>query len=656
MTTKRAIRPERPGRIRVGSAVLTLLTVMTLGLTTPGVSHAQQGAEGEPRHVGRIDSADLPATAPLTRTSAFPAESGEHCEPTRARSKERRAGAAEACVSTIPAPAKSAATPQQTLAAGAAADSGSCDITSPGTYSYQRFEYCVSGVNVVYILRDSNGKEIGRGTLEVSTSASLPKTGTTWNEQVTVKMTAASGDVTALNAKFRASCGTGCTTTTAAPWYGGNLTLGQSLSGTVAYSSTPAPGTDVEFTTSYKLYVTSPGATAVDPNASWDNPRKIRCDDAVRDVAGDPTASPGCVIPAVTAAVPMSTQGSDQGGAVAAYLWAQRNLVDHWGRDTLLTRAKSGVADRRSSTCGSAASKPFADATDLIPTDTCAQFPFAETKEGGTDGAQCAEVIPHQGNGGWIIFELGGGSDLDPARPCVRAHVALADKQFADGQLSEGFKSQRVIDADQFKLELTASIDGSHAACLGVSPEGARPAGNGWIWNTTEPVAHVNKTTSPLGPAGVRAATAQACLGKIPGPGSPADGDITGWQDARLFAQANQLDAAGLSRCHLIANILGGRISQNLVPCWQVGMNTGDGSMWEYEEQVRDEVAEQSFGEDDAILYRVTPKYLDATSTIPVGVTMSATVEREDGSVEQLFPDVYIPNTQGNTGLFNLGN
>jgi hypothetical protein len=85
-------------------------------------------------------------------------------------------------------------------------------------------------------------------------------------------------------------------------------------------------------------------------------------------------------------------------------------------------------------------------------------------------------------------------------------------------------------------------------------------------------------------------------------------------------------------------------------------MNTGDGSMWEYEEQVRDEVAEQSFGEDDAILHQVTPKYLDATSTIPVGVTMSATVEREDGSVEQLFPDVCIPNTRGNAGLFNLGN
>ncbi len=281
MTIKHATRPGRSGRIRVRSAVVTLLTAVTLGLTTPGVSYAQQEAQAKPLPAGRIDSADPPATTPPTGTSAFPADSGEHCEPTRARSKERRAGAAEACVSTSPAPAGSTATQQRSLASVAAADACSCDITAPGSYSYERFTYCVTGVNVVYILRDSNGKELGRGTLEISTSATLPAAGTTWNEQVTVRMTAASGTVTALNAKFRASCGAGCTTTKTAPWYGGDLTLGQSLTGTVAYSSTPATGTDVEFTTSYKLYVTSPGATAVDPNASWDNPRRIRCDDAV---------------------------------------------------------------------------------------------------------------------------------------------------------------------------------------------------------------------------------------------------------------------------------------------------------------------------------------------------------------------------------------
>ncbi|MFG3308881.1 hypothetical protein [Streptomyces wuyuanensis] len=64
---------------------------------------------------------------------------------------------------------------------------------------------------------------------------------------------------------------------------------------------------------------------------------------------------------------------------------------------------------------------------------------------------------------------------------------------------------------------------------------------------------------------------------------------------------------------------------------------------------------DSSFSEDDAILYEVTPTYLSADSTIPVGVTMSAKIEREDGSVEPAFQNVYILNTQAG-GAHNLGN
>ncbi|MFJ9041873.1 DNA/RNA non-specific endonuclease [Streptomyces sp. NPDC102406] len=620
---------------------MALSAALVLTFTATGTSYAQQAPHETAQQVDRVDRTDLAdASAPATATSAFPAEAGEHCEPTRPGSKERRAGAVEACVSTSPTPARRSSI--QPLA------TGTCAITSPGKYSYERFSYCVNGVNVTYILRDSNGKEIGRGTLEISTSATLPKAETTWSEHVTATMTSATGDVTALNAKLKASCGSGCTATKYMPWYVGDVTLGKPLAGDIKYSSAPAAGAITEFTTSYQLYVTSPGATAVDPNASWSNPQKIRCDNAVGG-----TSTAGCVVPSVRAQVPLSTQGSDQGGAVAAYLWAQKNLSDRWGLDTPLTRAVSGVDDRVSSTCGSGASKPFADASDLIPTDTCAQFPFAETSEGGTDGARCAELIPNHGSGGWVIFELGGGADLDPSKRCVRAHVAAGDKEFADNQLRQGFVSQRVIDADPFMLGLTASLDGSHAECLGSSPAGARLSGNGWILNTTAPVPHVN-TLVPSSPTGTRAAAAVACLGKTLGPGSEAGGDITGWQDAELYAQAHDLDEER-ARCHLIAKILGGRISDNLVPCWQVGTNTGAGSMWEFEKKVRDQVASDTFGPDDAILYQVTPMYLNATSTIPVSVTMSAKIERGDGSIEQLFSNVDILNTQDN-GQYNLGN
>ncbi|WP_405903544.1 DNA/RNA non-specific endonuclease [Streptomyces sp. NBC_00656] len=634
------IRTGRAPKRRARSTVLTGLTALALVLTTAVTSQA-----AEPPPSAATTSSATKAAGTGNETSPLTAESGEQCTATAPGSKERRAGAVESCVTIAPAPAK--AEPRTGLAA-TTADVGSCDITNPGSYSYERFSYCVTGINITYILRNDNGVEIGRGTLAVSTGGDLSPTATTWSEQVTVTMTSAAGDVTALDAKFRPSCGAGCTATKTAPWYKSDLVVGGSLTGTVTFSSPQTTGSSASFLTSYAMYVTSPGATAVDPNASWNNPRQIRCDDAVGG-----TSVAGCAIPSFMAELPMSTQGSDQGAAVAAYLWAQRNLTDRWGLNTPMTRSTSGIADRTSSTCGSGSSKPFTDASDLIPTDTCAQFPFAEVKEGGTDGAQCAELIPHYGTGGWVIFELGGGASTDTSQHCVRAHVAAADKDFAAGQLEDGFASQRVIDADQFKLGLTASIDGSHAECLGISPQGARPAGNGWILNTTEAVPHVNKNDQTSA-AGSRATKATACLGKQLGPGSEAGGDITGWQDAADYRTAHGLTEQ-LSRCHLIANILGGRISKNLTPCWQVGMNTGAGSMWDYEEQVRDEVPLASFGEDDAILYEVTPTYLSPDSTIPVGVTMSAEIQREDGSVEQLFPTVYIANTQTG-GQHNLGN
>lgn len=195
--------------------------------------------------------------------------------------------------------------------------------------------------------------------------------------------------------------------------------------------------------------------------------------------------------------------------------------------------------------------------------------------------------------------------------------------------------------------------------CLTNVPASAVVSGGGWISNSTQPVAQRNKTTNPSGP-GNRAALAKACLRAPLGPGSVAGGDITGWQDAQLFVATNSPGTA-IARCHLIANVLGGKGKiqdggqANLVPCWQVGMNTGTPSMRTYEAQVQQQVAAADMGPDDAVYYVVEPEYFDDTSTIPWGVTMSAVVERADGSTQQLFTGIIITNTQAASGL-NLGN
>ncbi|AEW92467.1 MULTISPECIES: DNA/RNA non-specific endonuclease [Streptomycetaceae] len=204
----------------------------------------------------------------------------------------------------------------------------------------------------------------------------------------------------------------------------------------------------------------------------------------------------------------------------------------------------------------------------------------------------------------------------------------------------------------------TGTRRGPQADCLEHRPGGAVDDGHGWLTNTTQPVPQRNKTTVPPGPPGTRAAMARACLRNPPGEGSVASGDITGLQDAQKFVAAHAPGAV-VARCHLIANVLGGKGQvrdggqANLVPCWQVGMNTGTPSMRTYEQETRRAI--KGLGGNDAIFYEVTPDYLSSTSTIPYGVTMSATVERANGTRQQLFGNIVIPNTQASSGL-NLGN
>lgn len=635
------IRPRSTLRRSAGSA---LLAALALVFTTAGTSHAQQAAKETPHPSAGVEqSARTPASA--TETSPFPQNAAKHCVPTKAGSKERRAGAVEACVSTSPTKTRN-----RTGATIAAA--GNCSLT-PGTYVYGRFSYCVSGVNVLYTLIDSNGVPVGSGTLEVSTSATLPKAGTTWSEQVTTTMTAASGQVTTLNAKFRAACGSGCTATKTAPWYGGDLTVGQSVTGSVTYSSAPATGAVARFVTSYKMYVTSPGTIAVDPNASWDNPREIRCDNAV----GGSSAA-GCAVPSVMPVVPMSATAGDPGGAVATYGWAQKNLDGAWGtKGHPLTRSTNGAAARTAATCGSFTAQP-----EIVESDTCGDFPFGEAKEGGAAGDRCVEVIPNLGNGEWDSYVFNDSRDMDPASPCVQAHVTPAEKQFADTQLTDGFADQRVIDADQFELPVSTPETGPQASCLNdPPPAGAIPNGDGWFKNTKEPVPLVNQT-DPAGGAGERPTRAQACLGRQTGTGTGTSGTITGWKDAEAFRTAQGVTHS-LARCHLIASVLGGKGTSaatrfNLVPCWQVGMNTGTPSMRTYESMTQNMIKDPAsgLGADDAVFYQVTPVYQNADSTIPVGVTMSADIQRAGGSTEELFPSVYVPNTQDDTLNLNLGN
>ncbi|MGA5121771.1 DNA/RNA non-specific endonuclease [Streptomyces pseudogriseolus] len=654
----------RATRRRARSTVLTVLTALTLVLPTAATSQAAE----PPATAKAAPVAESPApSAKSNRTSKFAADSGEECTATAPGSKERRAGAVESCVTVTPAPVTApaktktrtgpASTAPASATAAADAPIATCEITNPGDYSYGRFSYCVTGIHVTYILRDTNGAELGRGVLQVSTSATLSAQATTWSEQIHVTMISGSPAVPALDAKFRASCTAGCRATTTAPWYKSDIVVGGELNGAVKYSSSPAAGTALSFTTGYKMYVKSPNVdtTPVDPNASWDNPRTIRCDNAVGG-----TSVAGCAVPSVVPELSMRTTASDAGGAVAAYAWAQKNLNGAWGKKgSPLTRSTSGVAGRTAATCGGFTAEP-----ELVDPDTCADFPFGEAKEGGSPGDRCVKVIPNLDNGEWATYVLNDAHVLDPSSPCVQAHVTPDEKQFADAQLADGFKDQRVIDADRFELTFSLPDVGPQASCLNdPRPINSIPNDGGWFFNATEAVPLVNKTVPTSGP-GLRPARAQACLGLKTKTGTGTSNPVTGMEDAEAYAKANNL-TYDQSRCHLIASVLGGkgtskRTRSNLVPCWQSGMNTGTPSMRTYETIAENVIKGNDpnvvLGTNDAIFYQVTPVYKAADSTIPVGVTMRADIQRASGATEELFPNVYVTNTYKNTGLHNLGN
>ncbi|MGF1344518.1 NucA/NucB deoxyribonuclease domain-containing protein [Streptomyces flavovirens] len=110
------------------------------------------------------------------------------------------------------------------------------------------------------------------------------------------------------------------------------------------------------------------------------------------------------------------------GAAGATYAWAQWNLPDKWGlySGKPLTRALDGP-DRRRHTCGDLSSVPFVRKFGIVPTDTCDEFPFASTQEGGTDGDRCAEIVPLLEDGEWKMYEADPARPVTRTEPCVRA-------------------------------------------------------------------------------------------------------------------------------------------------------------------------------------------------------------------------------------------
>ncbi|WP_405987931.1 hypothetical protein [Streptomyces sp. NBC_00986] len=325
--------------------------------------------------------------------------------------------------------------------------------TTPASYSYDRHSYCLNSFKATLTSWSEEGAVVGTGVVLVSANADLSASSGQWQEAMTATLSEATGTVKELGLTLTASCTAACTATVPNPWAGSRLvTLGQSATGNVTFLSTPGAGLVSNITTKYDLQVDQPGTTPINIHATWSNPRQVRCDTTFAD-----NTSTGCVISDVRAKVVLDQ--ATYGAAAATYGWAENYLIDHWGSTANpLQRLADLTAQEsnRTNTCKTGATRPFVTLPDIVPDDSCDEYPFAATHQGGTNGGLCADVIPQLQNGVWNIYQDTNAPDVTFNEPCVRGHVPGTQNSAAGGKLGTTTQTERIIPDEKYVVVITS--------------------------------------------------------------------------------------------------------------------------------------------------------------------------------------------------------
>ncbi|MGW2874803.1 NucA/NucB deoxyribonuclease domain-containing protein [Streptomyces sp. NPDC001233] len=452
-----------------------LLTLALTATSTAGAADDQAAPARTPLTVAASETADTASADPATtlQSTAFTAKDSCSRLPAGARAKVR--GAVTACVSvhSMPGEAGTAARKKAAALAPAAADlsadepadSGtdpefepgtddpeppppSCVLTDPGQWTWSRTGgLCLNGAEVTYTLYDKSGKPVGTGLIQVSSTLATSYKSLDLNETITAKLVRVTGDVKSLVVKMQVSCSAGCTTVTKQPWFGSTpMTPGEVKTGKTKYSGDAfaAGTTRSSLQTSYKMYVTMPGASPLDPSASWSSPAsgKIRCDKEQPRLRG-------CVIPTNDLPVLTYSRSHPKHGIVVPIY---EEIMRRRGTDILHAVNQTTADANRAATC-----TPF---TNLYPgqknADSCDEFPMASTKEGGQNGDLCAELTPQIVNGVWSAPATWPDRPTSGTETCLRLHVTQRVNSSAGGVLGSLRKYQRLVDGDPFRIEFTA--------------------------------------------------------------------------------------------------------------------------------------------------------------------------------------------------------
>ncbi|QEV16185.1 NucA/NucB deoxyribonuclease domain-containing protein [Streptomyces alboniger] len=309
-----------------------------------------------------------------------------------------------------------------------------------------RHAYCMRHA-IVYLLENHAGDTIGTAELLVTARSAVDPYSVRWQENIAVF----AGNYNGVSA-VRLALSSSCTVCMPGPpaWGGRAIELRageEDQSGQLSYESTNRGGHERSRSViAYQSQTESPDAEyPVISYGQWAGPA-VACDGMVG-------GNPGCIATDNQARVVLSK--SQYGAAAVAYEWAQNNLSDNNAMGTAkrpLTRdGDDARAKSRSYYTCKAPPKPFV-ADPTVVNDECDEFPFARTRQGGTIGSMCAEIIPrYVGGGAWRVDVIRD----EPVAPCIRAHVPSDQNQNAGRSLGRQVQSERILQGEAYQVVIT---------------------------------------------------------------------------------------------------------------------------------------------------------------------------------------------------------
>ncbi|MYU56287.1 MULTISPECIES: NucA/NucB deoxyribonuclease domain-containing protein [Streptomyces] len=377
-------------------------------------------------------------TSPAAAAPAKAAPKGYGtCKATAPGSPARRQGTGWTCAEAVPFAAPDTVTERivRGVSDGACANGRDSD----------RHNYCW-GETLTNRAFDTKGKETGRSVVEAVSFARLSSSSGKWTENIAVKATKMEGKAKTVSMDLSATCSGLCTVD--APAWGGapvELELGDERTGNLSFTSTVTKGNYSFISPTYTSVgdILEAGGGPANP-VTW-NGHDLRCDAQVGQY-------PGCIVMGHLANV--TIRESAYGAAAIAYGWAQSNLKGgNFGTETKPLQRNSGgkteAARKRRQSC-TAAPDPFKK-DPSVTDDSCDEFPFASSVQGGTNGSECTEIIPRKTAGVWHVDVVRDSPHGNNA-PCIRAHVPLPENRGAGGELGRAVVADRILEMEWYEV------------------------------------------------------------------------------------------------------------------------------------------------------------------------------------------------------------